>query len=232
MLLACLGAGSVGAQSGTVYIVMGSDTAVWNAPGGIAVQQYRNHFNPALFTAPETNAFLSIDSAFRARFVDSFGQPLKMTWWLLVGSVYGESDNVDVPVRNLMPLYLMRKYHGRTLEQLGDEVTLHYHTFLWSDYNLDGTFYWNEAQTFHECRDDWDQALAQSLIEEEVFPVSFRSGWHYMDNEWQAYLNELLPYNMDNDSPNHKAWSPFEPEFNVLDWSQASVEFVPFRPAA
>lgn len=54
-------------------------------------------------------------------------------------------------------------------------------------------FYWNEAQTFHECRVDFDQALAQSLLEEEVFPVSFRSDWHYMDNEWQQYLNQLLP---------------------------------------
>jgi hypothetical protein len=212
-------------------MVIGSDTAVWNAPGGIAVANYRNRFDPALFTSPETNAFKTIDPGFRGQFLDSFGQRLKMSWWLLVGSVYGQSENIDVPVPNLMPLYLMQKYHGETLRQLGDEVTLHYHTFLWSDYNGDGIFYWNEAETFHECRADWDLALAQSLIEEEVFPVSFRSGWHYMDNEWQQYLNELLPYNMDNDSPNFKVWSTNEPTFNVLDWSHASTEFVPFQPS-
>jgi len=213
-------------------MVIGSDTAVWNAPGGVAVSKYRQHFDPAIFTRPETNAFGAMSADFRHRFVDSFSQPLKMTWWLLVGSVYGQSDNTDVPVPNLMPLYLMRKYHGDAIAQFGDEITLHYHTFLWSDYNADGIFFWNEAKTFHECRDDWDLALAQSLIEEEVFPVSFRSGWHYMDNEWQQYLNELLPYNMDDDSPHLGLWSTNEPTYNVLDWSKAPVTFVPYQPSS
>ncbi len=220
------------AAPGTVYMVLGSDTAVWNAPGGVAVSQYRQHFDPAIFTRPETNAFGAMNPDFRRRFVDSFGQPLKLTWWLLVGSVYGQSDSTDVPVPNLMPLYLMRKYHSDAITQWGDEVTLHYHTFLWSDYNGDGTYFWNEAKTFHECRDDWDLALAQSLIEEEVFPVSFRSGWHYMDNEWQQYLNELLPYNMDDDSPHLGLWSTNEPTYNVLDWSLAPITFVPFQPSS
>jgi hypothetical protein len=220
------------AAPGTVFMVIGSDTAVWNAPGGVSVGKYRMHFDPAIFTSPETNAFKAINPAFRARFLDSFGQPLKLTWWLLVGSVYGRSDNTDVPVPNLMPLYLMRKYHGAALTELGDEVTLHYHTFLWSDYNGDGISFWNEARTFHECRDDWDLALAQSLIEEEVFPVSFRSGWHFMDNEWQQYLNRLLPYSMDDDSPNVRSWYTNEPIYNVLDWSKAPVTFVPYQPAS
>ena len=156
-----------------------------------------------------------------------------MTWWMLVGSVYGKCDNNDIPVPNLMPLYLMRKYHGNALKELGDELTLHYHTFLWSDYNHDGVYYWNEAQNFHVCREDWDQALAQSLIEEEMFPVSFRSGWHYMDNEWQGVLNELLPYNMDDDSPNIGFWYTFqEPIFNVLDWSKAPTNFIPYQPSS
>lgn len=223
---------SAQAAPGTVYMVIGSDTAVWNAPGGVAVAKYRMHFEPTIFTSPDTNAFKAINPAFRARFLDSFGQPMKLTWWLLVGSVYGKSENVDVPVPNLMPLYLMRKYHGATLAQLGDEVTLHYHTFLWSDYNGDGISFWNEARTFHECREDWDSALAQSLIEEEVFPVSFRSGWHFMDNEWQQYLNQLLPYSMDDDSPNVRAWYTEEPIYNVLDWSKAPVTFVPYQPAS
>jgi hypothetical protein len=94
---------------------------------------------------------------------------------------------------------------------------------------VDGVFYWNEAQTFHECRVDFDQALAQSLLEEEVFQLSFRSGWHYMDNEWQEYLNQLLPYSMDDDYPNVTAWYTNEPIFNFLDWSHAPGNFVPFQ---
>jgi hypothetical protein len=124
----------------------------------------------------------------------------------------------------------MRKYHGDALKALGDELTLHYHTFLWSDYNGDGTYYWNQSKTFNECRGDFDKAIAQSLIEEEVFTVTFRSGWHFMDNEWQAYADRLWPYNMDNNSP-VKSFTPNEPYLNVIDWSQAPTNFVPFHPS-
>ena len=231
VLALCLLAGRSAWAAGQVYLSIGSDTAVWNAPGGLDVGKYREHFSPDVYTRPDQNAYRVIDPAFRAQLTDSYGLPMKLTWWILVGSAYGQSDNANVPVPNLMPLYLMQHYHGEVLRQLGDEVSLHYHTFYWSDYNSDGIYYWNEARTFHECRADWDLALAQSLVEEEVFPVSFRSGWHYMDNEWQQYLNELLLFSMDDDSPLVKGWSNLEPTFNVLDWSRAPTNFVPFHPA-
>src|SRR5262249_33072890 len=94
----------------------------------------------------------------------------------------------------------------------------------------DGIFYWNQSRTFHECRADFDLALAQSLIEEGMFPVSFRSGWHYMDNEWQQYLDELLPFSLHNFSPNVRG-DPVEPYDNVYDWSKATLAFIPFHPS-
>ena len=215
---------------GTIYFSVGSDTAVWNWPGGVNIFVHTNHFSPSLYNDPAGRAYQVMRPEFRARFRDSYGTPLKMTWWMLVGSVYGVTDNHDVPIPNLMPLYLMRKYHGEALRAAGDELTLHYHNFLWSDYSGAGTYYWNQAKTFHEQRADFDKAVAQSLIEEEVFTVTFRSGWHYMDNEWQNYANQLWPYNMDNDSP-LKSGPLVQPFFNVLDWSQAPTDFVPFHPA-
>jgi len=70
-------------------MVLGSDTALWNYPGGINPYDYRNHFSPALYTQTNQNAYQVMDPAFRGQFADSYGQPLKMTWWMLVGSVYG-----------------------------------------------------------------------------------------------------------------------------------------------
>ena len=52
-----------------------------------------------------------------------------------------------------------------------------------------------------------------------------------MDNEWQNYLNQLLLYSMDNDSPNYGAWYTNGVIFNVMDWSQAPLDFVPFNPS-
>ncbi len=215
---------------GTVYLVIGSDTAVWNVAGGVDVTQYRGHFLPDVYTAPNGNGYQVMDPTFRNRFVDSYGQRLKLTWWMMVGSVYLQCDSTDLPIPNLMPLYLMKKYHGEAMTEYGDEVSLHYHTFFWSDYNGDGKYYWNQSRTFHEARQDFDFALAQSLVEENVFPVSFRSGWHYMDNEWQQYLNQLLPFSLHNASPTVHA-DNVEPYDNVYDWSKAPITFVPFHPS-
>jgi hypothetical protein len=226
----CVGLRSLSADPGIIYFVLGSDTAIWNAPGGIDINVHTNHFSPDLYTNVLGRGYQAMDPAYRNSFSDSFGNPLKLTWWMLVGSVYGSSDNNDEPIPNLMPLYFMKKFHGDRIKQFGDELTLHYHTFLWSDYDGGGTNYWNQAKTFHECRADFDKAVAQSLIEEEVFTVTFRSGWHYMDDEWQSYINQLWPYNMDNDSPT-KSGESRQPFFNVLDWSEATLQFVPFHPA-
>jgi hypothetical protein len=232
LVLLWLGSGlalprSHAAQPGTVFLVVGSDTAIWD---GLDLTRRHCVFLPDLYTDPARNAFKVMDPAFRQRFVDSFGNPLRMTWWMLVGSLHADAENIDVPVPNLMPLHLMQRYQGAAMASFGDEVSLHYHTFFWSDYNSDGVYYWNEALTFHESRYDFDVTLAQSLLEEGVFPVTFRSGWHYMDNEWQSRLNEVLPFSLHNDSPNVHL-DTTEPLENNLDWSKATTSFVPYHPS-
>src|SRR5712691_1653505 len=94
------------ALPGTVYLVIGSDTAVWNVAGGVNTSTYHNHFLPDLYIQPQMNGYQVMDPAFRNRFVDSYGQTLKLTWWMLVGSVYALADNTDIPIPNQMPLYL------------------------------------------------------------------------------------------------------------------------------
>ena len=149
---------------------------------------------------------------------------------MMAGNIFRYADNLNMPIPNTMTMYFMKKYHGENVIVNGDELSLHYHTFFWSDYDQDGIFYWNESKTFMECFDDFNFTLAQFLLEEQVFPVSFRSGWHYMDNDWQHYLDHyILPYSMHNDYPSKKTEDP-EPIDNVIDWSQAPSEFVPYHP--
>lgn len=214
-------------QSGEVYLVLGSDTAIWE---GMNTNRYHCTYNLSLFTDPARNAYQVMNPALRARLVDSYGQPMKLTWWMMAGNIFRHATNTNVPVPNTMTLYLMKKYHGENVLQNGDELSLHYHTFAWTDYDGDGTYWWNQALGFNECRDDFDFTLAQYLLEENVFPVSFRSGWHYMDNDWQHRLDELLPYSLHNDYPNVRR-DTTEPLDNTFDWSQASAEFVPFHPS-
>jgi hypothetical protein len=212
---------------GKVYLVLGSDTAIWDE---MNVAKYHCTYNLDLFTAPIANTAVVMSESFRNPIVDSYGSKLKLTWWIMAGNIFRYATNNNVPVNNIMTLYLMKKYYGDKIEQWGDELSLHYHTFSWTDYDNDGKYWWNQAQTFLETKDDFDYTLAQFLLEENVFPVSFRSGWHFMDNDWQNYLNTILPYSLHNDYPavRHTTEEPID---NNFDWSQASSEFVPFNPA-
>ena len=214
-------------SQGKVYLVLGSDTAIWD---GMDVAKYHCTYNMDLFTSPGSNTAVVMSESFRNQIVDSYGSKLKLTWWMMAGNIFRYATNNNVPVDNVMTLYLMKKYYGDMIEQWGDELSLHYHTFSWTDYDNDGKYWWNQAQTFLETKDDFDFTLAQFLLEENVFPVSFRSGWHFMDNNWQNYLNTILPYSLHNDYPNVRHTTT-EPIDNNFDWSQASPEFVPYNPA-
>ena len=212
---------------GKVYLVLGSDTAIWD---GMNVDRFNDTYSDALFTDPTNNAYKVMAASFRAPLVDSYGQTIKFTWWMMGGNIFRYATNRNIPLPNTMTLYLMRKYHGNAIETFGDEITMHYHTFVWTDYDKDGIFWWNQAHTFNESRDDLDVTLAEYLLEENTFPVSFRSGWHAMDNDWQHYLDALLPFCMHDDWPAIRS-DTVEPIDNVYDWSKSSKEWVPFHPS-
>jgi hypothetical protein len=55
-----------------------------------------------------------------------------------------------------------------------------------------------------------------------------------MDNDWQSYLNDLLPFSMHDDYGVYHPWptnSIVEPVAGVEDWSHAPSAFVPFHPS-
>ena len=212
---------------GEVFLVLGSDTGIWD---GMNTAKYNCYYNFDLFTSPASNTAGVMSQSFRDQLVDSYGNKLKMTWWMMAGNIFRYATNNNIPVSNTMTLHLMKKYFGDKIDLWGDELSLHYHTFSWTDYDGDGKYWWNQAHNFLETKDDFDFTLAQFLLEENIFPVSFRSGWHYMDNDWQHYLNKIIPYSLHNDWPAVR-FTTVEPIDNVFDWSQAISEFVPFKPS-
>lgn len=213
--------------TGKVYLVLGSDTAIW---WGMDVSNYANYYNGALYTDPTQNAYQVMDSNWRNQFTDSYGNTMKLTWWMMGGNIFRYATNNNFPLNNTMTPYLMNKYHGDQVTLLGDEMSIHYHTFKWTDYDGDGIYWWNQALSFLESRDDWYTTLSQYLLEENIFPVSFRSGWHYMDNDWQHDLDKWVPYSMHNDWPNNRT-DTSEPLDNTYHWNEAPSDFVPYRPS-
>ncbi len=217
---------SVHLHAGEVYLVLGSDTAIWDS---MNTSRFHCTYRSRIYTAPSDHGYRVMDASFRNGLRDSYDQPMKLTWWMMAGNIFRYATNTNVPIPNIMTLYFMKKHHLQAIQYFGDELSLHYHTFQWYDFDGDGRAYWNQAQRFLDCREDFDFTIAQFLSQEDVFPVSFRSGWHYMDNDWQRYLNELLPYSMHNDWP-AKRLDLTEPLDNTYDWSQSPSTFVPFHP--
>jgi hypothetical protein len=215
------------ATAADVYLVLGSDTAIWQ---GMWTSRYNNFYDADLYKNPSRNAYEVMDPSVRSQWVDSYGQTMKLTWWMMGGNIFRFATNTDVPVPNHMPLHLMRTLHGDHVKALGDELSLHYHTFHWFDYNGDGQYFWNQALRFEDCRQDWEISLAQMLIEEKTFPVSFRSGWHYMDNDWQAELDDILPFSMHNAWPANRT-DTTEPLDNTYHWHQSPEDWIAFHPS-
>lgn len=217
----------VNGENGKVYLVIGSDTAIWD---GLSISQYDNrYFKADLYANPAGNAYTVMDTSFRLRLRDSYGTPMKMTWWMMAGNVFHLSRNCNIPIRNNITLYLMKKYHLDAINAYDDQLTLHYHNYYWSDTNGDGIYYWNQGLDFLLNKNDYEECLCKYLIEDDVFPVSFRSGWHYMDNAWQAYQEKFIPFDMSNAYPAHGG-DYNEPTNNIIDWSQSPAEFVPYHP--
>jgi hypothetical protein len=108
----------------------------------------------------------------------------------------------------------MKKYHADAIAQYDDQLSLHYHTYYWSDPQGDGKYEYEIAPDFLLNLDDYEQTLCSFLIEDNIFPISFRSGWMYMDEHWQAYQERFIPFDMSD------CWTP------ISDGS------VPFHPSA
>jgi hypothetical protein len=218
------------AEPAEIQFVFGSDTST----GGIRLDVhdilYRGNAL-LLYMSPTGNGARIMDPALRQRLSDWYGDPMRLTWWMQGGSVYQFGQNTNVPLASTIAAHLMDRYHGDAIRQFGDEMSFHYHTWRWVDYTGDGRFYWNQTKTFEESREDFDLTTAQFLIEEGIYAVTFRSGWHFMDNAWQQRLDELLPFSMHNDAPNRRTMTA-EPIHNVYDWSRSPLDFVPFRPSA
>jgi hypothetical protein len=216
---------SLRAEKGKVYLIPGSDTSI----NPYILNQYDNMLWAAqLYANPSMYGHTVMDTSFRNQHKDSYGNPLKMTWWMMGGNVFDLSRNCNIPIRTNMTLYLMKKYHLGAIRLLDDQLTLHYHNYVWTDPNGDGIYHWNQGMDFLLNRDDYEETLCKYLIEDDVFPISFRSGWHYMDNAWQAYQEKFIPFDMSNAYPANGG-SLIEPTW-WIDWSQSPSEFVPYHP--
>lgn len=206
-----------------VYVQMCSDTST----NGISTSSHYMTFpNPDWsYSSPDGQAAQVMAESFRDAHRDSLGNRIRFTWYMLVGSLYAYGTTTGP----LLPLELMQDYHGDEIEQWGDELAYHYHTWIWSDPDGDTVYHWNQAPDFTSCVDDFEQTVARMILDRSFYPSSFRSGWHWMDNFFQSYLDDWFPYRFENDYPNVRT-ETVEPIDNVYDWSRAPSAWAPYHP--
>lgn len=126
-------------SQGKVYLILGSDTAVWD---GMDVNKFNCYYNFNVIPDITRQFYKAMDPSFRAKFSDSYGNKLKLTWWLMGGNIFRYATNKNVPYPNLFVPFQAKKYYGNQFQLFGDELSLHYHTFSWTDYDNDGIYWW------------------------------------------------------------------------------------------
>lgn len=206
-----------------IYVQVCSDTST----GGISTSRRYIDF-PELdntYTTPEGQAAEVMSEAYRNAHRDSLRNPIKFTWYMQTGSLYAAGTDSGP----LLPYELMEDYHGDAIRRWGDEMAYHYHTWIWSDPNGDGTYYWNQAPDFSYCMEDFDRTMCRMLLDRGFYPSSFRSGWHYMDNLWQRHLDDWIPYRFENDWPAYRTTTE-EPTDNIFDWRRSPSTWAPYHP--
>lgn len=211
-----------------VYLVLCSDTGTWD---GLDVSERNVFLRFDLYSSPTGNAAQVINQAFRSRIRGSNGSPMRFTWFMLDGSMVATNTNPVVQNRWISNLEMIQLYHRENIRAVGDELSFHYHNWIWSDPDGNGVFHWNQSTNLDEYRHDFLETLGHIAIEGGLLPTSFRSGWHYMENRWEALIDSIIPYRFENTSPD-QGRDTTEPLDNIYDWSRASLDWVPYHPAA
>lgn len=185
----------VGQEAKNVYIVLSSDTSVWGVSGG-----YYGLVDWNVFESRTGVLSRVYDNSFRYAHVDSIGRPFKLTWFMHGGAWFRTAVN-STPIS---ATYHIRKNWGDDIEAWGDALEYHFHHYAW-----DGT-QWLMAPTFAETIWEYELVMSQMMLEERLFITSFRSGWNYMDDTYQQYLERWVPFRMEGV---RAGWEPYHPSY-------------------
>lgn len=172
---------------------------------------------------------------YRTTYKDSFGNPPKYSWFLLADEVYCHSDK-----QTCTPVHDAMKPFADRIAAEGDLLAYHYHHLGWTTNPGDGLSYWNQLMTMNgqqtEHGTDFqvaDRALAAIIINQQTYPSFFRSGWAWENTDFSNWLENVLPFDSSNLSPNYNTNIATQGVIaNVYDWSRATQSWNPYHPSA
>ena len=181
-----------GRQGGNVYVVVSSDTSVWGFSSGPTPTI------PWTVFESRTGAVAKVYAeTFRNSHCDSLGKPFTITWFMHGGAWFRAAVN-STPVS---ATYHFRKNWGDAIARWNDALEYHFHHYV---YTTD----WVQAPTFAETIWEYEAVMSQMMLDEHLFIAAFRSGWNYMDDPYQQYLERWVPFRMEGVQSNWLAYHP------------------------
>lgn len=204
----------------TVYVMVGVDTE----PLKLGNTEFSEDLDFSNFAKGGFTG-AAMDSSFRYRFADSYGDPLKLTWFVMTSEQICNSKNSECDA-----VYdALSNGYRREIEIYGDEIQLHYHNVEWSDRDGNHVFYWNQRQYFE--RDDMEKMINYLLVEKQFFGSAFRAGWTWENSEMSLFLEEVVPFDYSSNAPLVKHDFFHDPVAGVFDWSRAPTGWGYYHPS-
>lgn len=192
--------------SAKVYVQFCSDTSTDGINEGVRYMSFPP--DDYSYTSPTGQAAQVMAESYRNAHRDSLGNSIKLTWYMLGGSIYAFGATTGP----LLPYELMMDNHGTEIARWGDEMAYHYHTWIWN-----GSA-WSGTQDFTLCIPDFEQTVAHLMLDRGHYPSTFRSGWNWMNTVWENYLDDWFPYRFEGATPSG-TWTPYHP--SPTNWQAA-----------
>jgi hypothetical protein len=177
-------------------------------------------------SSPPTTFNRVFNTNFRNSISDSFGNTFKMTWFTEMDYLYSQSNWVNVTAPAGVSGYtalltLLQKDWGSQMQTFGDAFEYHHHFEI---YNKVWQIYNNGNGPDAGYGDYQMYALDHSIIDNNFYPTTFRSGWNNMSTSLSNWIEQWFPFDY---TPTSGGWSPVHayPGMNHLQTQTAYFTF-------
>ena len=190
-------------ESGKVYVVYCIDTES-------DAYNYRKFQQSLKLNSLLLGTKATFDTAWRNRLKDSYGNRLKISWFLMTIEGYRHTFQGI----NAIPNMFIKNFKNQ-INNYQDEIGWHYHHSDWYKQKSKNYFQWNLIETFNNTiyRNKTDreiaiQQFASFVYLNRFYPAVFRAGWVWENRDFSNWLDSLIPFDYSHN------WSEVDNDLN------------------
>jgi hypothetical protein len=218
-------------NEGILYVVVAVDTE----PAAFGGEGKRLDVDFSNFAIQPDSGYVPgvMTPAWRKQHSDSWDESPRFTWFVLTSEQLCQAEVCAAVLRQLEDF-------ADEIKRWGDEIGWHYHHTDWvpviAGDSLRNT--WNQLITFNGTAytNGTDIQLCENclnhlIVDAGFFPLSFRSGWCWENNDFSNWLDDVIPYDLSSIPPTKAFMVEHNyPRSGACDWSRAPLDWRPYRP--